>query len=59
MISDQVLWQAFNSFWTEFWLELIKAEMDKKKDKDQNLLEHNFAMAKIEFSDLNHSSTDH
>ena len=28
----------------------IKAEMDKKKDKDQNWLEHNFAMAKIEFS---------
>ena len=25
--------------------------MDKKKDKDQNWLEHNFPMAKIEFSD--------
>ena len=29
----------------------MKAEMNKKKDKDQNWLEHNFAMAKIEFSD--------
>lgn len=28
-----------------------QAEMDKKKDKDQNWLEHNLAMAKIEFSD--------
>ena len=40
----------------------IKAEMDKKKDKDQNWLEHNFAMAKIEFSKVihvNHCSTDH
>ena len=34
MIKDQVLWQVYNFFWFEFWF--IKAEMDKKKDKDQN-----------------------
>lgn len=37
MVSGWVLWPALKSFWFKLWLQsykLIKAEMDKKKDKD-------------------------
>ena len=51
--SDQVLWQDYNSFWFKFWLYLIKAEMDKKKDKTSWGI---FAMATIELKSLQYWS---
>ena len=55
--SDQVLWQDYNSFWFKFWLYLIKAEMDKKKDKVLDKTSWGiFAMATIEFKSLQYWS---
>ena len=50
--SVQVLWQDYNSLWFKFWLYLINAEMDKKKDSIRSNLAGAYAMAMIEFKSL-------